>query len=322
MAVVGAGSDVRPAPDPGAGRGLAAALDAGPVLLDGGLATELEAAGHDLSGTLWSGRLLLDQPEAVTAAHARFFAAGAQVATTASYQLSFAGLAALGVDRREAEALLRRSVQVAAAARASTSHPGSRWVAASIGPYGAALADGSEYRGDYGLTVAELRAWHRPRLQVLAEAGADLLACQTIPCLAEVEALLAEVAGTGVPELLVVADLRLTEHDAGRRAGGRRVRDGPGRGRGGRRRRELPGPRRDAGQLVATAARSSGKPVVVYPNSGEEWDAEHRTWTGTGAGAGLADRVAGWVADGARLVGGCCRVRPAEIAAMAAALAP
>ncbi len=320
MAVVGAGSDVRPAPDPGAGRGLAAALDAGPVLLDGGLATELEAAGHDLSGTLWSGRLLLDQPEAVTAAHARFFAAGAQVATTASYQLSFAGLAALGVDRREAEALLRRSVQVAAAARASTSHPGSRWVAASIGPYGAALADGSEYRGDYGLTVAELRAWHRPRLQVLAEAGADLLACETIPCLAEVEAVLAEVAGTGVPCWLSLtcaspSTTRAGEPVADAFAMARDVAEVVAVGV------NCLDPR-DAGQLVATAARSSGKPVVVYPNSGEEWDAEHRTWTGTGAGAGLADRVAGWVADGARLVGGCCRVRPAEIAAMAAALAP
>ena len=174
---------------------LAAALVAGPVLLDGGLATELEAAGHDLSGTLWSGRLLLESPEAVTAAHARFFAAGARVATTASYQLSYDGLAAVGVERDAADGLLRRSVEVAASARASAADPEGCWVAASVGPYGAALADGSEYRGDYGLTVDQLRAWHRPRLAVLATAGADVLAMETIPCLAEVEALLAEVAG-------------------------------------------------------------------------------------------------------------------------------
>ncbi|MDN5803852.1 MAG: homocysteine S-methyltransferase family protein, partial [Microlunatus sp.] len=176
---------------------LSEALAAGVKVLDGGLATELEAAGHDLSGSLWSGRVLRDDPGAIQAAHVRFFDAGAQVATTASYQLSFAGLARVGVDRSAAEALLQRSVRVAAQARARASDPDSCWVAASIGPYGAALADGSEYRGDYGRSVAELRSWHRPRLAVLgatvlAEDGADLLACETVPCLAEAEALLAE----------------------------------------------------------------------------------------------------------------------------------
>lgn len=292
---------------------LTAALASGPVLLDGGLATELEAAGHDLSGALWSGRLLLEEPASVTAAHARFFAAGARVATTASYQLSYAGLAALGVDRPGAEALLRRSVDVAAAARDTTPDPGRRWVAASVGPYGAALADGSEYRGDYRLTVTQLRDWHRPRLAVLAGAGADLLALETIPCLAEVEALLAEVAGTGVPCWLSLTCASPTTTRAGEPvaeafAMAREVAEVIAVGV------NCLDPR-DAGPLVATAAEVSGKPVVVYPNSGEEWDAVRRSWSGTGAG--LADRVPGWLADGARLVGGCCRVSPAEIARMA-----
>ncbi len=167
------------------------------TLLDGGLATQLEARGHDLSDTLWSARLLLEDPDEVRAAHADFFAAGAQVATTASYQVSASGFVAAGRSRDNAELALRRSVQLAREAASAAATDGA-WVAASVGPYGAALANGSEYRGDYGLSVTELRAWHRPRLEILADAGADVLALETIPCLAEVEALLAEVDRLGV----------------------------------------------------------------------------------------------------------------------------
>src|ERR1700712_783288 len=179
----------------------------GPVVLDGGLATLLEAHGHDLSSDLWSARLLADNPAAITAAHREYFEAGAQVAITSSYQASFQGFAELGLDRAQAQELLRRSVRLARDA-AETARPArgavgaQRWVAASVGPYGAALADGSEYRGDYGLTVAQLREWHRPRLEILADAGADVLALETIPCLAEAEALLAEVSALGVPAWL------------------------------------------------------------------------------------------------------------------------
>ena len=295
---------------------LASALAAGPVPLDGGLATELEAAGHDLSGTLWSGRLLLESPEAVTAAHARFFSAGARVATTASYQLSYDGLAAVGIDRQAADTLLRRSVEAASLARAAAAEPDRCWVAASVGPYGATLADGSEYRGDYGLTVTELRAWHRPRLAVLATAGADVLAIETIPCLAEVEALLSEVAGSGVPCWLSLtcgspSTTRAGEPVAEAFAMARDVTEVIAVGVNCL-------PPVDAGPLVAAAARVTGKPVVVYPNSGEDWDASSRSWRGTGSQ--LVSEVAGWIDDGARLVGGCCRVTPAEIAALAAEL--
>ncbi len=295
---------------------LVSALAAGPVPLDGGLATELEAAGHDLSGALWSGRLLVESPEAVTAAHGRFFAAGARVATTASYQLSYDGLAAVGLDRAATEALLRRSVEVAAAARASVVDPDRCWVAASVGPYGATLADGSEYRGDYGLSVSRLRAWHRPRLAVLATAGADVLAIETIPCLAEVEALLTEVAGTGTPCWLSLTCASPTTTRAGEPvaeafAMARDVAEVIAVGVN-----CLPPDR--AGPLVATAAQVVGKPVVIYPNSGEDWDAVARSWRGTGTR--VPGEVAGWVADGARLVGGCCRVTPADIEALVAEL--
>ncbi len=285
---------------------LAAAMAERPVVLDGGLATQLESQGHDLSSALWSARLLADHPQAVADAHRGFFAAGAEVAITASYQASFDGFAAIGIDRSDAETLMRRSVEVARVAAGETSDR-PRWVAASVGPYGAALADGSEYRGDYGLTVAELRAWHRPRLAVLADAGADVLACETIPCLAEAEALLAELAGSGVPcwlSMTAVGDrTRAGEPLAEAYAMAAEVTEVIAVGV------NCVDPVTVSEQVRIAAA--SGKPVVAYPNSGEVWDAVGRRWHGrsqidaTGATA--------WIQAGARLVGGCCRVTPTMI---------
>ena len=168
------------------------------LVADGGLATELEARGNDLSDSLWSARLLMDAPEQIRHAHLAFFRAGAVIATSASYQASFEGFARRGLDRCAAAGLMRRSVSLAHAARAEMAGDGrARWVAASVGPYGAALADGSEYRGRYGRSVRELTAWHRPRLEVLAEAGPDVLALETVPDIDEAEALMAAIAGLG-----------------------------------------------------------------------------------------------------------------------------
>jgi homocysteine S-methyltransferase len=280
------------------------------VVLDGGLATLLERHGHDLSSDLWSARLLRDDPAAIEQAHREFFAAGAEVATTASYQVSFEGFGATGVDRDEVERLLRRSVALAAAAR-DTAAPGG-WVAASVGPYGAVLADGSEYRGDYDLDVAGLRAFHRPRLDVLASTvgeGADVLAVESIPCLAEVEAVLAELDGSGVPAWLSLSTANgLTR--AGEPIG------------------EAFAMAADVAEVIAVGvncttpadARSAVEiagahgPAVVYPNSGQSWNAGSRAWEGRSAFT--PEDVATWVSDGARLVGGCCRVGPEDIGAL------
>ncbi|MCA1675847.1 MAG: homocysteine S-methyltransferase, partial [Actinobacteria bacterium] len=179
------------------------ALSDPPVVLDGGLATELEARGHDLSGELWSARLLLDAPQEIVAAHMAFFAAGAQIATTASYQASFAGFRARGIGHDDAVRLFRRSVELAQAARDQVPEQDrARWVAASAGPYGAALADGSEYRGRYGLGLRELIAFHRPRLDVLAEAEPDVIALETVPDVDEGIALVTATADLGVPAWL------------------------------------------------------------------------------------------------------------------------
>jgi S-methylmethionine-dependent homocysteine/selenocysteine methylase len=295
------------------------ALVSGPaVVLDGGLSNQLEAQGHDLSDELWSARLLRDDPEAIVRAHLAYFRAGASVAITASYQATREGFARYGIDAAETAVLLRRSVALAreAADRARATE-GDRplWVAASVGPYGAMLADGSEYRGRYGVGVRELERFHRWRMEVLADAGPDVMAIETIPDTDEAEALVAVVADLGTPAWLTYsaagAATRAGQPLADAFALVRGVDAIVGTGVNCCR-------PEDADAAVAEAARISGKPVVAYPNSGESWDAVARRWDGESTFA--ADRIAQWRADGARLIGGCCRVGPDQIAQIAAAV--
>jgi len=277
------------------------------LISDGGLATELEARGHDLSDDLWSARLLIDAPQEIVAVHSAFFRAGASFATTASYQASFGGFASRGIDRSQGTRLLRRSVELAQLARDEAG--GRRWVAASVGPYGAALADGSEYRGRYGLSVAELAEWHRPRLEILADAGADLLALETVPDVDEAEALVGLVQGLGISAWLSYTIAGTTT-------------------RAGQPLREAFAVAAGVPEIVAVGVNCCApddvlaaigiardvtrKPVIVYPNSGEGWDAQRHHWVGASHfSAALAPE---WVAEGARIVGGCCRVRPSDIA--------
>ncbi len=296
------------------------------VILDGALATELERRGADIDDPLWSAKVLVEQPELIRQVHLDYFAAGADVATTASYQASFAGFAARGLSSEAAADLMRLSVRLARAARdefwADPAHRTGRLrplVAASVGPYGAFLADGSEYSGDYRLTVQELVDFHRPRLQALIHAGPDLLACETIPCRIEAEALLrllkefptipawlsfsccddahvchgepftdcvAQVAQS--PQVIAVG-LNCT-------------------------------PPRFVESLLRRADAVTAKPLIAYPNSGEVWDAAGHHWLpGTGVTEfGAPARL--WHAAGARLIGGCCRTTPADIVAIVRAL--
>ncbi|MFF4360681.1 homocysteine S-methyltransferase [Streptomyces sp. NPDC001604] len=297
---------------------LAEALAAGTVVLDGGMSNQLESAGHDLSDELWSARLLAERPEAITEAHLAYYEAGADVAITSSYQATFEGFAGRGIGRERAAELLALSVELAREAAKQAQAKGVTrplWVAASVGPYGAMLADGSEYRGRYGLSVDELERFHRPRLEVLAAAGPDVLALETVPDAEEAAALLRGVRGLGVPAWLSYTV------------------DGD-RTRAGQSLEEAFGLAADVDEVIAvgvnccapedvdravrTAVRVTGKPVVVYPNSGEAWDAEGRTWAGRSSFA--AEQVSGWRGAGARLIGGCCRVGPEAIAGIAGAL--
>ncbi|MET9443064.1 homocysteine S-methyltransferase [Streptomyces sp. NPDC006610] len=296
------------------GTTFAGALAAGaPLVLDGGMSNQLESAGHDLSDALWSARLLAERPEAVAEAHLAYFRAGADVAITASYQATFEGFARRGIDRRRAAELMRLSVDLAreAAGRAHAEGIGRPlWTAASAGPYGAMLADGSEYRGRYGLTVDELERFHRPRLEVLASAGPDVLALETVPDTDEARALLRAVRGLGTPAWLsyTIAGDRTRAgqplEEAFALAAGADDVIAVGV--------NCCAPQ-DAERAVRIAARvGGGKPVVVYPNSGERWDAGARAWDG--AGTFTPALVECWRAAGARLIGGCCRVGPETIA--------
>ncbi|PTT20147.1 homocysteine S-methyltransferase [Microbacterium sp. HMWF026] len=280
---------------------LADALTDRPVVLDGGLGTLLESRGNDVTSALWSARVLRDDPDEVRAAHAEFVAAGAEVVIAASYQLGFGG----DIPDAEVETLLRRSVSVARDA-------GDVVVAASVGPLGALRADGSEYTGAYGLSLDDLRTAHRRRLHVLAETGADVLAVETIPSPLEVEALALELADVDVP-----AFVSLSGDSSGFAAPGSRA-------RALQLAASVPGVIAVGVNCCAPAsvgaalAEAPGIPLVAYPNTGETWDAATRTWHG--GAAALADDAPAWVAAGARLVGGCCRSTPADIAAIAAAV--
>ena len=305
--------------------GLDALLDAREVaVLDGAMATELEQRGADINDALWSAKVLLEQPALIEAVHYDYFVAGADIAITASYQASFEALAARGLDHSQAADLMLQSVRLAQGARsrflASPQAAGRArpLVAASVGPYGAFLHDGSEYRGDYGLSVDELVAWHRPRFALLAASGADLLACETIPSLTEAQALVRLIAEYGVAAWLSFS-----------------CRDGASLNHG--------DPMRDAAaladasahvvavgvnctpprfieSLLGEAARATAKPLLCYPNSGEAWDAVAACWVEGNGATDFGAAARRWRSAGARIIGGCCRTGPADIAAIRAAL--
>ncbi|MFJ8210920.1 homocysteine S-methyltransferase [Streptomyces sp. NPDC096033] len=288
---------------PRATRPLAEALARRPVLLDGGLSNQLADQGCDLSGPLWTGRVLTERPDQVAAAHTAYTRAGAEVLITASYQI--------GDD----PGLLERSVRLADGVARAAGH--GVWVAASVGPYGAVLADGSEYRGRYGLGRDALAAFHRPRIEALLAAGPDVLALETVPDSDEAEALLRVLAGTG-------ARAWLSYTVAG------------GRTRAGQPLREAFALAADAPEVIAVgvnccdpqdvlpaleaAASVTAKPLLAYPNDGSVWDAGTRTWHAPASPAPWP--AAAWRAAGARLLGGCCRVGPDRIAGLRAALGP
>lgn len=291
------------------------------IVLDGALATELEARGCDLADNLWSAKVLKENPELIYQVHLDYFRAGAQCAITASYQATPAGFAAKGIDEAQAIALIKQSVALAQRARADrlAEQPNSRalLVAGSVGPYGAYLADGSEYRGDYALSQEAFCAFHRPRIAALVDAGVDLLACETLPSFTETRALLALLSD--FPDITAWFSFTLRDSD--------HLSDGT--------------PLNQVAALLdghdqvlaigvncialerTTAALNhlhslTTLPLVAYPNSGEQYDAVAKCWLhGERSGRTLNHYLDEWLQAGARLIGGCCRTTPADIALLA-----
>jgi homocysteine S-methyltransferase len=294
------------------------------VILDGAMATELEARGCDLNDPLWSAKVLFETPELIREVHADYFAAGADCAITASYQATFQGFAQRGLSTGQASDLMRLSIQLACEARDDfwNGTPNGRvrpFVAASIGPYGAFLADGSEYRGDYGLSLTGLMDFHRPRMAVLATSGADMLACETIPCLLEAQALLNLLEE--FPKMTAwfsfsAKDGLYTNHGELISDCARLLGDHP--------QVAAIGVNCSAPEFVTDLTRNArgatSKPILAYPNSGEIYDASPKRWTGEASCSGFATQARGWFAAGARVIGGCCRTSPEHIRELAQVL--
>jgi len=274
------------------------------LLIDGGLATQLEAQGCNINNPLWSASVITANPQAIVDAHRAFLEAGAEIITTASYQATDAGL-------------LQRSVELAQQARDDYERVSGRraLVAASVGPYGAVLSNGSEYTGAYALDADELHDFHRDRLALLDQSGADLLACETIPAIAEAIAL-----------CRLLSESRLSSWISFCCRDAECISDGT--------------PIEDVAELFRAHARVAAvginctrpqfalpliarlksavpdKAIVVYPNSGEDFDARDKTWSGMVAADDWAAAAGNWIEAGAKIVGGCCRTGPAHIRAI------
>ncbi len=294
----------------------------GTIILDGGLATALEARGCDLDDDLWSARVLVEDPALIRDVHLEFLRAGADCVLTSTYQATIAGFRGRGLTDAEAEALIRLSVSLAVEARdlfwsRSENRKGRMrpLVAASVGPYGAALADGSEYRGAYGLSTDQLHAFHQTRWHLLAESDADLLACETIPSRHEVEALLRLLRETPRRWAWISCSCRDGLHlsDGSPMAAVARMCD--------------ENPRVAAvgvnctspdvvSTLIGEIKRSTDKPILVYPNSGGRYEAATRGWTSSPSAIDWESASAEWARRGASGVGGCCRVGATEIELM------
>ena len=303
----------------------------GVVILDGARATELERRGADLRDELWSAKLLIEAPELIRQLHLDYFLAGADVAVSASYQASFEGFARRGLNRKESAGLLQSSVHIAQQSRdrfwnelhVPTERAGRKLplVAASVGSFGAYLADGSEYRGDYGISNHELKAWHRPRLEALLAAEPDLFACETIPCLQEGEVLvelLDEYRDT--PAWLSFSCRNEEEVCAGEDFGScaELANSCPTVVAVGL---NCTAPR-FAEPLLQKAREKTNKPLVCYPNSGELWDSASHSWSAGNGPQHLAELADSWKAAGASIIGGCCRTSPGDIWALRALLLP
>jgi homocysteine S-methyltransferase len=303
---------------------IASILDRYPALvIDGALATELERRGCDLKDDLWSAKILLEQPEKIKQVHYDYFKAGADCAITASYQATINGFMKRGLNEAQALELIQKSVKLAVEARdefwaeeANRARRSKPFVAASVGPYGAYLADGSEYRGNYGLTERELKDFHRPRMKALIEVGADMLACETIPCLMEAQALVKLLDEFHSIDAWISFSCRDEVHvNEGQRLEDcvRLVEGSPfvaAVGVNCTSPKYIP-------SLIREAKKATKKPVLVYPNSGESYDASRNDWSGHPVYESFGEEAKEWYQAGARLIGGCCRTTPEDIQTIA-----
>lgn len=301
------------------------------LILHGALGTELEYRGYDVSGKLWSAKYLLENPAVIKDIHKDYLLAGSDIVTTSTYQATFPGLAAVGLSKQAIEAVIRLTVTLAKEARDEVweqlSADEKEWrvyplISGDVGPYAAYLADGSEYTGAYGeVTKEELKAFHRPRIQLLLEEGAELLALETMPNRLEIESLL-ELLADEFPT--VEAYLSVTTQD------GQTLSDGSSL----EAIAELVNQSQNVlavgvncsspvlfSDFLAKCRQLTDKPFVTYPNSGEVYDGATQTWhESADTSHTLLEHTLKWHELGAKVVGGCCRTRPQDIQILASQL--
>ena len=275
------------------------------IKIDGGLSTALENNGNKLTTSLWTGELIRTAPSEISKAHLDFINAGSQVIITSSYQLSYLGCGNRGWNQAETDDALRASTQLA---KDSVNKSGKDVkVATSVGPYGAALADGSEYKGNYGVSKSALKDFHARRLEVLIATSPDLLALETMPDTFEVEVLLELLSECPIPFWVSYSCKAGNQTNAGQSfAEAVSLAEGA----------MAVGINCTAPELITDLLSSakSDRPFVVYPNSGSSWDAVKKEWIGSkGAGFDL-DLINQWKAAGAQYIGGCCGIGADEIA--------
>ena len=276
--------------------------------LDGGLSTALENNGNKLNTSLWTGEMIRTNPGEIIKAHLDFINAGAQIIISSSYQLSFAGCSKRGWSDEQTQSALIKSTQLAKDAVLASGKEVK--VAASIGPYGAHLADGSEYKGNYNVSKSIIKDFHARRLAVLLSTNPDLLALETMPDTFEVEVLLDLLKDSPVPFWISYSCKEGNQTNAGQSFA-------------------------DAVNLSQSAmavginctkpelisdllgSAKSEKPFIVYPNAGRVWDAKNKLWNGEGTQSFSKQIIYDWVSLGAEIIGGCCGVGPNEIAEIA-----
>ena len=275
------------------------------IKLDGGLSTALENNGNNLKTSLWSGELIRSKPDEITRAHLDFINAGSQIIITSSYQISYLGCEKRGWSDLQVEQALRDSTSLAKAAVNKSGRDVK--IAASVGPYGAALADGSEYKGDYGVSKSALKDFHARRLDILISTSPDYLALETMPDTFEVEVLVELLKDCPIPYWISYSCKEGNQTNAGQSfQSAIDVAEAAA----------LIGINCTKPELITELMRStkSSKPFVIYPNSGRIWDADKKIWTGS-ARSGFSNKlIQEWVEAGAQIIGGCCGIGAAEIA--------
>jgi homocysteine S-methyltransferase len=292
----------------------------GIVILDGGLATELENRGHNLDHPLWSARLLIKHPDEILAVHRSYLEAGADCIISASYQATLSGLISEGLSEKEAKALIKSTITIACEARDEFFSTGNTEkerikpiVAASIGPYGAFLANGSEYTGNYDIRSEKLLSFHEPRWELLAQTPADLFACESIPSIYEAEVLRRLLDNT--PDIR--AWISFTCRDDRHISDGTPIEDCLALFENSTQTIAIgvncTAPKHILSLVKKITLRLPSKNIVVYPNSGEMYSAKHKTWLGISTPFDFSKEALQWLQAGARLIGGCCRTGPDHV---------